>query len=85
MVGNVVNTGAETVELLQNLYAAGDTVVIKYRTGATVELCEAEAWIAYTVPFVSSGYVQVRIEYISSGSNVIVNGTIDDVSAVELP
>jgi hypothetical protein len=60
MVSEVVNTGAVTVELTQNQYAAGDTVTLAYRTGATQAACEAAGWTNYTVPFTSSGYVQIK-------------------------
>ena len=50
------------VEILQNTYAAGDTVAIKYRTGATEGACLDAVWSAYSAPFVSLGYVQVRVE-----------------------
>jgi hypothetical protein len=58
----VVNTGVQTVVLAINQYAAGDTVLIRYRHGATEVACLAAAWNDYTIPFVSLGYVQVRIE-----------------------
>jgi hypothetical protein len=62
MESGVVNTGSRMVELDQNHYAVGDDVKLEYRTGATEVACKAAAWIDYTIPFLSSGYVQVRIE-----------------------
>lgn len=62
MVSEVVETGIQNVELLQNNYASGDTVTLQYRHGATQVACEAADWNDYTVPFISLGYVQVRIE-----------------------
>lgn len=62
MVGEVVNTGAKTTQLLQNNYQAGDTVVLKYRHGATEGDCLAAEWNVYAGNFVSLGYVQVRVE-----------------------
>ena len=62
MNGEVVNTGTKTVQLLQNNYQAGDTVVLKYRHGATEADCLAAGWNAYSGTFVSLGYVQVRVE-----------------------
>ena len=62
MVGEVVDTGTQTVELLQNEYAIGDDVILEYRHGATQAACEAAGWNAYTVPFASAGFVQVRLE-----------------------
>ena len=55
-------SGSTTVTLLQNNYSAGDTVILKYRQGATDTACTSASWITYTVPFASSGYAQVRIE-----------------------
>jgi hypothetical protein len=37
-------------------------IIMSYRTGASVALCQAEEWTEYTVPFASAGYVQVRVE-----------------------
>jgi hypothetical protein len=62
MESEVVYTGPYTVQLLQNNYAAGDTIVLEYRHGATKIACEAAAWGAYVAPFTSLGYVQVRVE-----------------------
>ena len=62
MESEVIVTGTITVELLQNNYAAGDTVLLRYRTGASEAACLAASWSNYTVPFGSLGYVQVRLE-----------------------
>jgi hypothetical protein len=62
MESEVVDTGLEIVTLLQNVYAAGDTATLSYRHGATAGDCGVAAWIPYTVPFLSLGYVQVRVE-----------------------
>lgn len=62
MESGVVDTGARTVELLQNHYAAGDTVVLNYRHGVSEAACLAAGWNAYTGTFVSLGFVQVRVE-----------------------
>ena len=62
MEGEVVNTGTKTVQLLQSNYSAGDTVVLKYRHGATYEDCIVAGWNTYVSSFVSLGYVQVRVE-----------------------
>lgn len=62
MVSEVVDTDVKTVELDQNHYdITGDNVTLMYRHGATQEACEAAEWEDYTVPFLSLGYVQVRI------------------------
>ena len=62
MESEVVDTGSQNIQLLQNQYATGDDVTIKYRTGATAAACQAASWSIYTAPFASSGYVQVRLE-----------------------
>ncbi len=62
MESEVVETGTSTVELLQNNYQAGDTVLLRYRDGATEAACLAASWTNYTVPFDSAGFVQVRLE-----------------------
>jgi hypothetical protein len=62
MVSPVVNTGTDTVELLQNEYdPTGDDVDMDYRHGATEGDCESAGWNNYTVPFVSLGYVQIKM------------------------
>lgn len=63
MESEVVNTGTDTVTLLQNEYdITGDDVTMRYRHGATEAACLIAGWNNYTVPFVSLGYVQVRME-----------------------
>ncbi len=62
MVSEVVFTDVLTTELLQNHYAAGDAVTLKYRHGADEAACLAASWNTYTAPFSSLGYVQVRLE-----------------------
>jgi hypothetical protein len=62
MESEVVETGALTIELLQNNYQAGDTVTLKYRHGVSGVACQAAGWNSYTGVFVSLGFVQVRIE-----------------------
>jgi len=63
MISEVIAlTCGGNVEILQNTYAAGDTITIKYRTGATEGACLDADWLAYTDPFVSVGYIQVRVE-----------------------
>jgi len=62
MVSEIVYTGITTVTLLQNNYAAGDTVLLQYRHGATEAACVAASWNTYSAPFASLGYVQIRIE-----------------------
>jgi hypothetical protein len=62
MISEMVYTDAILCQLLQNEYAAGDTVLLQYRTGATAATCNGAEWTTYTVPFDSLGYVQVRVE-----------------------
>lgn len=54
--------GTYTIELDYNHYAAGDTIVLKYRHGATEVDCLAAVYNTYTVPFACLGYVQVMVE-----------------------
>jgi hypothetical protein len=49
------------MELDQNHYAAGDDVTMEYRHGATEIACLNAAWQPYANPFMSLGYVQVRM------------------------
>ena len=62
MDSEVINTGAAVMELLQNNYGAGENVTLKYRTAATWGGTLLEDWVAYVDPFLSAGFVQVRIE-----------------------
>jgi hypothetical protein len=64
MESEVVFTDENQVEILQNEYTPGDTVLIKYRDGATEENCLAASWSNYSTPFDCLGYLQVRIEVI---------------------
>ena len=62
MVSEVVNTGTVSVTLLQNEYdVAGDDVTMEYRHGDSSAACQAAGWNAYVAPFVSLGYVQIRM------------------------
>ena len=61
-ISEVVYTDECTVTLLQNHYdPTGDDVDMDYRHGATEAACEIAGWNNYTVPFVSLGYVQIRM------------------------
>lgn len=63
MISEVVETGNRHVELDQNHYdPSGDNAVLKYRTGISQAACEAASWTDYTAPFLSDGFVQVRLE-----------------------
>ncbi len=63
MISEPVNTGARYVELLQNIYnPLGDDVVMSYRTGDSVVNCELDSWHVYVDPFVSGGFVEVKLE-----------------------
>jgi hypothetical protein len=62
MVSEVVNTGATHYTLALNQYAAGDTVTVKYRTGASSAACQAASYSTYSGSFLSEGFVQVRLE-----------------------
>jgi hypothetical protein len=62
MESELVNTGVYVVSMDQNLYGSGDTAILLYRHGTTEENCLAASWEAYTGPFNSLGYIQVRLE-----------------------
>lgn len=63
MVSQVVETGTLTVELLQNYYdPTGDDAIMSYRHGASEAACLAAGWTVYTTPFVSLGFVQIKLE-----------------------
>jgi hypothetical protein len=63
MQSTVLYTGAsKTAVLHKNKYAAGDNVILKYRTGSTEVGCSEASWTVYSVPFVSLGYIQIRVE-----------------------
>jgi hypothetical protein len=63
MESEMVDTGAVTVQLLQNEYdVSGDDVTLRYRHGATPNACAAAAWNLYADPFESLGYVELRVE-----------------------
>jgi len=58
-----VNAGSSIMEILYDVYNTGSGVpgTIEYRTGATRVLCLADTWHTYSIPFSSSGWVQIRI------------------------
>jgi len=58
-----VNAGGSVMEILYDQYQSGSGVAgtIEYKTGSTRVLCLADSWNTYTVPFSSSGWVQIRI------------------------
>jgi hypothetical protein len=58
----VFYTSLEKVVLQQNVYAGGDTAVLKYRTAASQGGVSGESWSVYSVPFQSLGYSQIRLE-----------------------
>jgi hypothetical protein len=61
MVSEVVNTGNVSVLIDYNVYAAGDNINLDYRHGATVAACEGAGWNDYVAPFVSLGFIQIRV------------------------
>lgn len=61
MISEMVDTGAVNIELDYNHYLAGDAITLEYRHGATPNACDVAAWNAYVAPFVSLGYVQIKL------------------------
>jgi len=62
MQSEIVNTGANRIELFQNKYDLSASGLLKYRSGSNVVNCEAAEWQSYTGSFVSTGYAQIRVE-----------------------
>ncbi len=64
MESEIVNIGAINVELLYDNYqtGSGPAAAIQYKDGNTPANCEADTWNTYTTPFVSAGYIKLRIE-----------------------
>jgi hypothetical protein len=51
------------ITLRENVYnEIGDDVTLKYKTVASVGDFAGAEWAEYTVPFMSSGYVKIKIE-----------------------
>ena len=61
MISEIVETGANTVTLLQNNYSGGNNVTLEYRHGNTYSACEGASWNTYSTPFSSLGFVQIRV------------------------
>lgn len=56
------NCGARRIKILIDKYGAGaGASTLQYKDGATQVACDADSWHNYTLPFVSSGWVKVRI------------------------
>jgi hypothetical protein len=62
MQSEIVNTGANRIELFQNKYDLSGSGLLKYRSGSNVANCEAAEWQSYTGSFASTGYTQIRVE-----------------------
>ena len=63
--GEVVNIGANAIEIIIDLYGTGSgpEPIVKYKDGDSYANCIADAWNVYSGGFVSTGYVQIRVEY----------------------
>jgi hypothetical protein len=61
---DIIQTGIHTITVEANHYGVGNTPLIKYKTGNSPENCDADEWNIYSSPFISEGYVMLRIEYI---------------------
>lgn len=62
MMSEIVNTGSKNIELSINVYASGNSVSLLYRTGSTLLDCANSEWSVYGLPFLSLGYVQIRLQ-----------------------
>lgn len=59
----VVNVGIGTALITLDEYQSGEGApIVKYKDGDSEANCEADTWNTYTVPFVSQGYVKIRLE-----------------------
>ena len=57
------NIGNRRIKITTDKYQAGAGIFnVKYKDGATEAACEADSWHNYTVPFVCSGWVKIRID-----------------------
>ena len=65
MTSEIVFSDTLTIELLQNVYSAGDTVSLEYRHASTEGGIAGAGWNTYTVKFMSLGYVQVRLSRVA--------------------
>ena len=64
MESEVVFTGVRTMQITQNFYdGTGDDVTITYRHADTDVGVEAAEYVAYTEPFDSLGYVQIKVTH----------------------
>jgi hypothetical protein len=63
MISEVVDTeGVMNVEILLNVYGAGDTLPLLYRTGNSVVNCQSASWNLYPgTPVTSQGFIQLKI------------------------
>jgi hypothetical protein len=61
MTSDIVDTGAVTVSLTLNVYAAGDSATVQYKTANTSGGIPGASWTNYTAPFASLGFVQVKV------------------------
>jgi hypothetical protein len=62
MISEIVDTGTQYVQLLQNHYdPTGDDVTLEYRHGNTPAACVAAGWNVYAAIFMSLGFVQIKL------------------------
>jgi len=63
MESEVVNIGTQLVKITLNKYGAGSgpAATVEYKDGNSMANCESDSWNSYTVPFVSTGYVKIKV------------------------
>jgi hypothetical protein len=61
MTSEIVQSDKRQVEILYNTYDTGDNITLEYRHGLTDGACQAAGWNTYTGPFISLGFIQVRV------------------------
>ena len=63
MISEAVDTeGTIAIEILLNVYGAGDSVPIYWKTAATQSGLSGASWNLYIAEFTSIGFVQLKLE-----------------------
>ena len=57
------NIGSGRVQLTIDKYGTGSgSPIVKYKQGDSSVNCEADTWHTYTVPFLCTGWIKIRVE-----------------------
>ena len=63
MVSEIASSELREVAILYNVYDSGDTITLEYRHASTELGVSSAGWNSYTGPFISLGFIQVRVTY----------------------